>query len=809
MNTQLKRLLLIAAICLTSSKAEVGASLDGTVRDLQSRAVADANVTLFSRGGNASWSTRSGSSGDYRFTGLPEGDYILRVEAPGFATFVAANVHLGSGQPPPGQSMDVALQIAGVRDEVIVTASSTPQAPSEVSKATTVIDHGEADDRDSMALADALNLAPGLRVQQLGGPGAYTTFQIRGLRPEDTSVLVDGLRLRDASATQADASGLIEDLLFTDVDRVEVLRGAGSSLYGTNAIGGVVNVITDEGGGRTRGSLLLEGGSLGSFRGRAQVAGGWRHGQIDYSLGVTQLYVADGIDGDDPFRDTSLQGSVTFHVSPSIRLAARLYAGNSFGKVNSEPDLIGNPPGTGIINAVPLAPGELRLYEQGVPLSQLNTGAATFIPAPDDPDYTRAARYITGALILTGQPSAAVNYAVSYQVVANSRRFDDGPAGVGFQPVGTTRSLYDGRIQTVNAHIDYRPGSHNLLSAGYEFENENYAGDYADFTNAAAASATNVTQLSHTAFIQDQVRLFGDRLQISGAFRSQFFSLDAPEFTPEASAPYQGISFPAPPAAYTGDGSIAYFFRKSGTKLRAHAGRGYRSPSLYERFGTGFDPTFGYSVYGDPRLKPEHSLGGDAGVDQTLWHDRVKTSATYFYTALQNVITFDTSGLINPLTDPFGRSIGYINTQGGISRGVELSATLSPSRSLSISTAYTFVNAIERIPIVGDTLQTFVVPRNQFSILATDRVTSRLLLTFDTLATSDYLGPVYGEVTTQVFRFNGIHKLSLGASYRIPLAESRAVRFFVRVENLLDQTYFESGFPTPGRTGRGGMQFEF
>lgn len=808
MNQQLKLLLLTVTMCLSLAKGEPGISLGGTVRDPQSRAVPGANVTLFSRSENTSWNTSSGSSGDYRFTRLPEGDYILRVEASGFATFVSTAVHLAPGQSAPGP-IDVALQLAGVREEVIVTASSTPQAPAEVSKATTVIDRVEADDRDSTALSDALNLAPGVRVQQEGGPGAFTTFQIRGLRPEDTSVLVDGLRLRDASATQADASGLIEDLLFTDVDRVEVLRGSGSSLYGTNAIGGVINVITDEGGGRTRGSLLLEGGSLGTFRGRAQFEGGWRHGQIDYSLGVAQLYVANGVDGDDPFRDTNLQGRVTFHISPSIRLSARLYAGNSFGKLNSEPDLIGNPSGFGVINAIPLAPATLRLYEEGVPLSGLNTGAATFIPAPGDPDSTRAARYITGALMLTGQPSTALNYAVSYQIVANSRRYDDGPAGVGFQPLASTRSLYDGRIQTVNAHVDYRLGSHHLVTAGYEFESENYSSDYADFTNAAAASGTNVTQYSHTSFAQDQVRLFGDRLQITGAFRAQFFSLNAPEFVPEASAPYQGISFPAPPPAYTGDGSIAYFFRRSGTKLRAHTGRGYRSPSLYERFGTGFDPTFGYSVYGDPRLKPEHSLGGDAGVDQTFWHDRVKLSATYFYTALQNVITFDTSGLINPATDPFGRFIGYVNTQGGISRGVETSVTLSPVRTLNISTAYTFVNAIERIPLVGNTLQTFVIPKNQFSILATQRMTSRLLLTLDTLVSGDYLSPVFGEVTTQVFRFNGIHKLNLGASYRIPLAESKALRLFIRTENLLGQTYFESGFPAPGRTARGGIQFEF
>jgi outer membrane receptor protein involved in Fe transport len=106
-------------------------------------------------------------------------------------------------------------------------------------------------------------------------------------------------------------------------------------------------------------------------------------------------------------------------------------------------------------------------------------------------------------------------------------------------------------------------------------------------------------------------------------------------------------------------------------------------------------------------------------------------------------------------------------------------------------------------------LQTFVAPRNQFSFVATERATSRLLLTADSRQSSNYLGPVYGSVITQVYRFDGIHKINLGASYRIPLGEFQAIRFFARVENIFNQAYFESGYPTLGRTAMGGMQFDF
>jgi len=222
------------------------------------------------------------------------------------------------------------------------------------------------------------------------------------------------------------------------------------------------------------------------------------------------------LSGDQPFRDTNAQGRIAFHLSPTMQLVARMFAGNSFGKAFGDPDIIGNATGVGIVNAIAVSPAQLSLYQAGVPISQLNGGRATFIPAPDDPDNTRAARFLTGALILTGQPAARLDYSVSYQVLANSRRYGNGPAGAGpYQPDSSTRSLYDGRIQTVNVHLNYRLGSANLLTAGYEFESENYANDNAQQYVPLAASATNVTQLSHTVFAQDQARFFGGQLQIS------------------------------------------------------------------------------------------------------------------------------------------------------------------------------------------------------------------------------------------------------------------------------------------------------
>ena len=195
----------------------------------------------------------------------------------------------------------------------------------------------EIDERDESAIAESLRTVPGLRVQQLGGPGSFTSIKTRGLRNEDTAVLIDGLRFRDAAAPQGDASGFLEDLIVTDVSRVEVLRGSGSSLYGSNAIGGVINLVTDEGGGPFHGSLLGEGGGLGMFRGRGQFAGGSRNNSIVYSAGFSHLNVTRGIDGQDEARNTSGQGRVLFRLTPTTTLSGRIYAANSRLQLNNSP----------------------------------------------------------------------------------------------------------------------------------------------------------------------------------------------------------------------------------------------------------------------------------------------------------------------------------------------------------------------------------------------------------------------------------------------------------------------------------------
>jgi iron complex outermembrane receptor protein len=784
-------------------------AIAGHVKDPQAANLPGATVTLYGRERTFSLTTTTDSSGAYRFEKLAPGEYLVEAEAEGFASASAQQVVVERGKTA---TLDLSLELSSVRSTVVVTASDTPQSVDEVSKAVTVVDRLEIDERDESAIAESLRTVPGLRVQQLGGPGSFTSIKTRGLRNEDTAVLIDGLRFRDAAATQGDASGFLEDLIVTDVSRVEVLRGSGSSLYGTNAIGGVINLVTDEGGGPFHGNVLGEGGGLGMFRGRGQFAGGYGNNTIVYSTGFSHLNVTRGVDGQDEARNTSGQGRILFRLTPTTTVSGRIYASNSRLQLNNSPQGIGTLPSTGIIEAIPLSRTELRRYESGVPISQLDVGASTFIPAANDPDNLRKANFFSGAIIFTQRPTEAFGYTVSYQGLATNRSNINGPLGVGFQPFGgIERSDFDGRIHTFSARFDVRAGRANLISGGYEFESENFKNPSFPVDPAGNANV-DVTQSSHTLFVQDQLRFMDDRLQISGAFRTQFFRLKQPVFTPAASSPYAGLTFLSPPTAYTGDGSVAYLFRSSGTKLRAHVGNGYRGPSLFERFGTFFDSFFGYSVFGDPRLKPDRSIAFDAGIDQTLYQNRLRASATYFYTELQQLIIFDFSGVINPATDPFGRFGGYRNTDGGIARGVELSMTAIPTRTLNLSAAYTFTKPLQRTPQVSGTLRSLVIPDHQFSLVATQRFGRRFLINFDLAASSHYLGSIFDPVTfaSRAYRFRGLAKADIGASYTLPLgSESRSLRFFGYVDNLFDRDYFESGFRAPGRTARAGAMFVF
>src|SRR6202023_2192348 len=109
-----------------------------------------------------------------------------------------------------------------------------------------------------------------------------------------------------------------------------------------------------------------------------------------------------------------------------------------------------------------------------------------------------------------------------------------------------------------------------------------------------------------------------------------------------------------------------------------------------------------------------------------LFNSRVQLSASYFSTRLNQVIIFDSSSAINPVTDPLGRSGGYRNTGGGIARGAEFSTSVAATRSLQLTGAYTYTDSRQRTTLVPGVWRTYETPLHQYSLSATQRFSSQL-----------------------------------------------------------------------------------
>jgi iron complex outermembrane receptor protein len=275
---------------------------------------------------------------------------------------------------------------------------------------------------------------------------------------------------------------------------------------------------------------------------------------------------------------------------------------------------------------------------------------------------------------------------------------------------------------------------------------------------------------------------------------------------------YASASATSPPSAFTGDASLAYFVRSTNTKFRSHIGNAYRAPSLYERFGTYFYGS-SFSAYGDPRLSPERAISMDFGFDQYFASDKIKISASYFYTRLQETIGYDPGILINPTTDPYGRYGGYYNTPGGLARGVEVSAEAKLRRRIIVRAGYTYTSSIDRISQYSDgQLQTPGIWPQTFSLIVMKSFGKHWDTSVDFLAGSRFLFPLYNSLppyNVLAYSFAGPRKVNATVGYTHPLSERMKLRIYARLENLANQTYSEDGFPTPGFVAKGGVQFSF
>ena len=773
-------------------------TLSGQVLDPQSKAIVGAQVRLYDRANAEMRTTKSAEDGVYSFKGLPIGNFLL--EAGNSAgTLSGSSEVLVAGD----KKLDLKLEISGIQSEVLVIASNAPQRIDEIAKAVDSIDSEEIERRDENSIPDAIRSLPGIRVQTQEGPGSLTTIQMRGLGSQDTAVLVDGIRFRDAGSIQGDATSMFEDMTIVDTDRIEVLHGSGSSLYGSHALGGVINITSHSGGGPMHGQFLAEGGGLGTIRSLATIAGGLSKDAFTYSAGVSHVNVTKGPRNGLPFRNTGTQISTKYSINPKISLMGKLWYSNSYLATTENPtvndDILANSPPTGEVKAIALPIDQLELFETGQPF---NAGNATFIPNQIDPDSRRMGNFYTGVITFQHQLTRTTSYQLEYQGVSTSRVYEDGPAGPGsFEPAATIQNSFNGYTNAGQAHIEQKAGRHNRISGGYDYERERYVTLNGTYSAPSSTGSTRFKQRSSSFYVQDLISLADGRLQLTVGGRAQVFNLKVPQFSGNTTSPYQDSPLITPPTAYTADGAISYFIRSAGTKLRAHAGNSYRAPSAYERFGgdSGF-------YYGDPTLGPERALAGDAGIDQKLMGSKITISGTAFYTKLQESILF-----VNelPADDPFGRTFGYQNGGGGTTRGVELSAHLTPSASTNIGLSYTYQNSNSNTPTIGtDYYKVLGQSPQLFTATAAQWFGPRVNVSFDMSAYSKYTNTIFGAGDRQ-FVFDAPVKADAAFHYDRPLAEHRSADFYVKVENILNRRPYEDGFVGPKIWAVAGIRYKF
>ncbi|HVX78904.1 MAG TPA: TonB-dependent receptor [Bradyrhizobium sp.] len=183
--------------------------------------------------------------------------------------------------PQPGRSNAAA--------PVVVSPTATVTPASEVASSVTVITDQEIQTRQYRSVPDVLDTVPGLNVVQSGGPGGQASVFMRGTNSNHTKVLIDGIDVSDPS----NPNGAFDfaHLLTSDIQQMEILRGPQSGLYGSDAIGGVISIITQKGDGPPRATATIETGSFGTFNQGIGLSGS--QDNFNYAFNVAHLHASD------------------------------------------------------------------------------------------------------------------------------------------------------------------------------------------------------------------------------------------------------------------------------------------------------------------------------------------------------------------------------------------------------------------------------------------------------------------------------------------------------------------------------------
>ncbi|WP_239019727.1 TonB-dependent receptor plug domain-containing protein [Sphingomonas suaedae] len=457
--------------------------------------------------------------------------------------------------------------------DVVVTASrSGEDVPVEdIPASITVIDAQALEDRQTRIVSDVLRDVPGVAVNRTGGIGSLTQIRIRGTEANHVLVLVDGIEVADPYQGEYDFGTLIAD----PAARIEVLRGQQSSLYGSDAIGGVIHYITLSGAEAPGFTARAEAGSFGTVSAAARAAGA--SDAFDYALTASWLH-SDGI--------------------PTARGGSRKVGADSVG---ASAKLNWRPTETFKLTGV------LRYSHTDAETNNTDGDptSPTFGLTIDSPSvyFVNDAIYGLVSAELTALDGRWTNTLTGQ--FSDTERTSYSPFGVDY---GDKGQRYKGSFVS-SLRFGSDAVSHRVTGA-VDVERE----DYRNTTPSSGSPFDAFTGKRSTTNVGlvGQYELTAGGLALGGSVRHD----DNNRFANATTWRVQGG-----------------YRLATGTRLRAAYGTGVKNPGYYELYG------YSDGRYiGNPNLKPEKSKGWEAGVDQELLDGKVSFGATYFATVLTDEI---------------------------------------------------------------------------------------------------------------------------------------------------------------------------
>jgi vitamin B12 transporter len=297
------------------AQAQSKAQLSGQVTDASGYAIPSVRIVAHPLESHSpqTYETTSTSDGTYSLP-LPPGSYHVRFEHSGF---VPRELTLQIA-PDESRKVDVRLEIAQLSENVVVTANAQPLEVSQTPAPVDLIGREEIAQRQTVLLPDLLATQPGISITRTGTEGGLTTVFLDGGNSSFTKVLVDGTPI-NLPGGDVDFSNLTLD----NVDKIEIVHGAESALYGTDAMSGVIQIFTRRGTTRVpEANLFAEGGSFSSARGGARLSGAL--GGFDYSASGSYFHTdGQGVNDADLTRSYTGNLGYSFSDSNQIRLSVR------------------------------------------------------------------------------------------------------------------------------------------------------------------------------------------------------------------------------------------------------------------------------------------------------------------------------------------------------------------------------------------------------------------------------------------------------------------------------------------------------